>query len=314
MNELNWHAALEAMAKNLSQWRGEQMPRAELCRLQYAALARYAAEAYQAGLWRDLSELGSALTVLSRTAEAPDGATLTPTALAATVEERLAFCRELLALLPELWQTEEHASEPVTGAIALLDNPFFRAAAKRFAPLTAGSATLILPAFADICEAVARGDARFGILPLEDSADGKLFHFYEQIDRYELRISHTTDVPYPDGTKVLRFALLYRAHPPTASAEGEGMLECSLFGETRGALVELLDAALAGGLSLRRVDALPAPYGEDGFFYRPTFRTSAGEPRLFEAYLSCFMPRAAITARYTHLPQEAPDITNERKR
>lgn len=297
MNATELMAAIRTAEANLSRWRQELRPEAELCRLQYTALAQCAAAAFRAGTWREISELRTYLSPLLTV----ETASRSPMELALCTEERLAFAGELLALLPELFSDPESAEASPPGPVAVLDNPFFTAAAQRFAPLTEHAATLAVPAFADVCEAVAQGNARFGILPLEDSADGKLLRFYEQLDRYELHISHTTDVPYPDGTKTIRFALFYRNHPPTHFLPGEGMLECSQFGETRGGLVELLNAALGAGLSLRRMDAIPAPYGADGFFYRPIFRTAEGDVRLFEAYLACFMPRTTVTARYVHI-------------
>lgn len=289
--------AVLAARENLATWRRELQPETALCRLQHAALARHAAEAFHAGTWRDLGELRSFLAPLSGAAEA----SLSPSEAAMGVEERLALAAELLRLLPELFPEPAEPREPLAGPVAVLDNPFFAAAAERFAPLTENAPALTVPAFADVCEAVSRWDACFGILPLEDSADGKLLHVYEQLDRFELHVSHTTDVSHPDGSKTVRFALFSHAEPPAATVAGEGMLECSQFGENRGGLVELLSTALATGLSLRRIDAVPAPYGADGFFYRPIFRTAGGNVRLFEAYLACFMPRTTVTARYVHI-------------
>ncbi|MBE6595401.1 MAG: hypothetical protein E7644_06335 [Ruminococcaceae bacterium] len=283
--------------KNLAVWRRGLQPEAELCRLQYAALARHAAKAFHAGTWRDLGELRGFLAPLSNAAEG----SLPPLEAAMGAEERLALAAELLRLLPELFPEPAEAQQSLAGPVAALDNPFFAAAAERFAPLTGDAPILTVPAFADVCEAVSRGNACFGILPLEDSADGKLLHVYEQIDRFELHISHTADISYPDGSKTVRFALFSHTEPISTAVAGEGMLECSQFGENRGGLVELLNTALATGLSLRRIDAIPAPYGADGFFYHPIFRTAGGNVRLFEAYLACFMPRTTITARYVHI-------------
>ena len=297
MNATELRGAIQTAGENLSRWRRGLRPEAELCRLQYTALAQYAAAAFRAGTWREISELRTYRSPLL----AAEEASRSPLELALYTEERLTLAGELLTLLPELFSESEATEALAPGPVAVLDNPFFTAAAKRFALLTEEAPTLVVPAFADVCEAVAQANARFGILPLEDSADGKLLHFYEQLDRYELHVSHTTDVPYPDGTKTIRFALFYRSHPPTASLPGEGMLECSQFGENRGGLVELLNAALGAGLSLRRLDAIPAPYDTDGFFYRPIFRTSEGDAHLFEAYLACFMPRTTVTARYVHI-------------
>jgi hypothetical protein len=174
-------------------------------------------------------------------------------------------------------------------------------AAERFSAAVCALEPLHVSTFADICEEVGSGRVAFGILPLEDSDDGKLYRFYEQADSFELRICCTCDVPYRDGSRTMRLALLSLADAPAPTIQGERMLECSLLEDRDCTQAELLTAAVACGLSLRRVDSLPAPYTEDGFYLRSVFRATEKGEALFERFIRCFMPRAVITARYVHL-------------
>ena len=216
---------------------------------------------------------------------------------ALTMEERLAFCRALPPL-PE-GAAVTLPTEPAPTAV--LSNPFFAAATERFSDAVCELAPLPVSTFAEICEEVGSGRAAFGILPLEDSDDGKLYRFYEQADSFELHVRCTCDVPYRDGSRTMRLALLSLADAPTPVIQGERMLECSLLEDRDCTEAELLAAAAACGLSLRRVDSLPAPYTEDGFYLRSVFRATEEGEALFERFIRCFMPRAVITARYVHL-------------
>jgi hypothetical protein len=119
-------------------------------------------------------------------------------------------------------------------------------------------------------------------------------------DRFELRITHTCDVPYPDEGRSISIALLSRLYTPVAKSAGEQLLTLALLDEDGHTLQGVLAAASIAGLSLVRIDSLPAPYGEDGVIYHPIFRVE-GDPRLFECFLAICHPRARIIAKYRHL-------------
>jgi uncharacterized protein Veg len=86
---------------------------------------------------------------------------------------------------------------------------------------------------------------------------------------------------------------------------GERILDCAVLEEESHALCDLLCAARACGLTLRRADTLPATYGENIVIYHPLFCAPSEESELlFLLYLTLFQPRARATARYLHLKGE----------
>ena len=217
-------------------------------------------------------------------------------------EEQLAFCRGVLEILPDFGlDTQEEPLPPAAPRVAFLDGFFSREALRRFERLLPRARAVTVSSFTAVCEEIASGNADLALLPLEDSREGKFLHLFEEIERFELHISHACDVSYPDEGRTVTVGLISRLYRPVARIRGEQMLALSVFEEHPGTLCELLQAAKAAGLELRRVDSLPAPYGANGMFYHPVFRTKEQDERLFEAYLALFMPRTRITGRYVHL-------------
>lgn len=222
------------------------------------------------------------------------------------LSERLALCRQLATrplLLTEGEQTSNgsQASPGEAVNVAILNSPIFSTAIEAFSAVLPKTNPLFYRSFTDICEEVATGQAAFGILPLEDSAEGKLFRLYEQIERFELHIACTADIKEAEG-KTVRMALLYKNVPPSVTPCGERVLECLLYAEDEYTLTDLITAAAAFDLSLRRVDSLALSYREDGFVQHLVFRTAQKENvKEFLIYLALFLPRVSITADYINI-------------
>lgn len=228
-----------------------------------------------------------------------------PTERAQQLSERLTLCRELAALPLTLTEADTpqkdlQASPDEAVNVAILNSPIFSTAITAFSAVLPKTNPLFYRSFTDICEEVAAGRAAFGILPLEDSAEGKLFRLYEQIERFELHIACTADIREVGG-KTVRMALLYKNEPPSATPCGERVLECLLYAENEYTLTDLITVAAAFELSLRRVDSLPLSYREDGFVQHLVFRTAQKGVMGFLIYLSLFLPRVAITADYINI-------------
>ncbi len=297
---------LETEEENLAYWDTEAAPLQELCLLQARSAAEYAATLILSGELRE----PEAIATLCPTRD--KGASATPRLL--QIRERLAFCSTLLSAVPDIFtKAGEMQHTPIPEAplqVATLDNPLFAMALDAFAEHLPNTAKELYPTFSAVMDALTSGAAAFGMLPVEDAREGRLLRLLEQLEGREIEILLTVDVAAADGNTV-RFALLtHEALADTCrtlfanaldSDACEEILECAVLEEGGDTLLEALAAAAECGLSLRRTDARPAPYREDGFFSYPIFKASEKKTALFEAYLTLFLPRTVIAARYYHI-------------
>lgn len=241
---------------------------------------------------------------------------LWPRKVGADVPTRVGEMEEQLAFLQGLMGAHAHAEilqalslptlspAPTAPRVVFLDSVFGREALKHFEKLLPHALPVTAPSFTSVCEELAGDRADFALLPLEDSREGKFLHLYEEIDRFELHITHSCTVSADEGRSVL-IALLSHRYAPTLPVAGERFLDCAVLEENSHALSDLLTAAEHCGLTLRRVDTLPASYGENIVIFHPLFCAPSEERELlFLLYLTLFQPRARATARYLHLKGE----------
>ena len=222
------------------------------------------------------------------------------------IEEQLAFLQGVLQKLAhtdvlQALSLPTLSPAPTAPRVVFLDSVFGREALKHFEKLLPHSLPVTVHSFTAVCEELAGDRADFALLPLEDSHEGKFLHLYEEIDRFELHITHSCTVATDEGHSVL-MALLSHRYAPTIPVAGERILGCAVLEEESHVLCDLLNAARACSLTLRRVDTFPASYGENIVIYHPLFcAPSAQSELLFLLYLTLFQPRARATARYLHL-------------
>ena len=296
---------LKTEEENLAHWDAQSTPLQELCLLQARAAAEHAATLIQAGELRETESIAALCPARGKGAD-----TAAP---GLQTKERLAFCDTLLSLTPDLIAKNEATYTPLPARslqVATLENPLFLTAFESFAALLPRAKKDNHPTFAAVLDALANGEADLGVLPVEDAREGRLLRLAEQLEGREIELLLTTDVTAEDGNTV-RFALL----APEAQAEGyralfadrqdavsfEKILECAVLEVGSDALLETLAVAKECGFFLRRTDARPAPYREDGFFAYPIFKAKEEKAMLFEAYLALFLPRTVIAARYYHI-------------
>ena len=221
--------------------------------------------------------------------------------------ERLAFCESFLRAHPafpaELMPSPAEEEVRVQPSAHTVHIATMRAAvsahAKSLLPHALREAeALYCNSFQELCEVLANGNADYALLPLENSGEGILRRSYELIDRFELHIAYTVEVPTPDDG-FTRIALLYGTTPPHLPvANSEEVLECRTAMTESGGLSELLAVAHTCNMSLRRIDTHA---NEDGELYQHViFRTGTSD-LLFATYLALFLPRTVITAKYLHL-------------
>lgn len=287
------------ITENLALWRASALEGLELSLLQLQEAGHLAGRAYPQGAM-DIR----ALRIPPQTPPSNSALPLEALLRELQIEEQMAFCRGFLEGCPQFSREDAlalpTAAPPASPRVVFWDNYFGREALRRFKEVLPLPRPVTAPSFTAVCEELAGGNADFALLPLGDSREGKLLHLYEEIDRFELRITHTCDVPYPDEGRSISIALLSRLYTPVAKSAGEQLLTLALLDEDGHTLQGVLAAASIAGLSLVRIDSLPAPYGEDGVIYHPIFRVE-GDPRLFECFLAICHPRARIVAKYRHL-------------
>ena len=273
-------------AENMRLWRQQLEENRELRHLQIAMIARAAASALYSG-----EEFPFEIPELPRE-------DLTAPQSAVAADERLAFCREVLALRPDLFDTDAALPPaPKAPRVARLAGELFSRAAAGMAHLLPDAVPLYLT---ELLEATAAGEADFALLPLEDAKGNRFLHFHEEFDRLELHISNTCDVLSEEEGRHMRFALISRLYDPKAAPDAQCVIECRVPDGNGRTLTELLAVAADAGLILRRSDALPDPHAEDSFIHYPVFLAPKGTA-LLDAYLRFFLPEVSVVGRYLHL-------------
>ena len=120
--------------------------------------------------------------------------------------------------------------------------------------------------FADVCRSVYSGVTEYGIVPVENSSDGRLTGLYGLFERYGLYIIMLCEVGSGDGEGYTKFALCSRSMK-LLRAGGERILHIRLTLDTAGGLSDLLFCGKYFGASLRRADPVPtAATGRENSF------------------------------------------------
>ncbi len=277
-------------AENMMLWRTQLADNRELRHLQIAALARALAAALEGGeeFPLDLPELEPS----------PESGEFWH---AVTVDERLALCREILALRPDLLREDEPLPPlPASPRVARLSGGIFAGAATALSPLLPLMRPVYLSSLTELLEATASGEADAALLPIEDAKGNRFLHFHDELERLDLHISHTCDVLSPEEGRHSRFALVTRLYQPHAPIPTETVVECRVPGDDPHTLTDLLTVSTEAGLTLRRLDALPVSYAEDGYNHYPVFLAPKGTA-LLETYLRLFLPGVSIVGHYLHV-------------
>lgn len=149
---------------------------------------------------------------------------------------------------------------------------------------------------------VARGRCEYCILPVENSAEGPLSSFARLIDRYDLKIVATYDVPTGDGNRYTRFALLRRDLVIPAVINANTVFECVIPGEGAPTVASILLAAQMCDLRLCRLDSRMR---DDGEVLTPVthfvFAVSGGDLASYLLYLAMQAPEYEPRGIYQHL-------------
>lgn len=212
---------------------------------------------------------------------------------------------ELLAESAEGMVTDD-ISEHAADKIAYVQNTFADTAYLCFSAQLAHPRAAYFDSFSDVCEEVYNGICEYCILPILHDRDGKLFRFYELLEKYDLRIVCACDVPRTekDGTTVTRYALIRKTLPLFRAADrhAQHYLELRLPTDSSTSLCALLQAAQACRIVPERVDTRPDSERTDGLCHHLTLRLSDSDIRTFLAFLTLDVPRCTVAGLYRVLP------------
>ena len=296
---MNANVAEQIAKENIALWQEAAGENRKLRLLQASKWGEQCAILWQQGALTDET------TLVLPTPALPESDLVSPPVRFAqllAMEEQLAFCKAFLSIAPFPLCEEKTALPPPPAAarVAFCDSHFARGALRTFSHILPHARPLTAPSFFATCETLSDNRADFALLPIEDSAEGALLHVLEEIDRMELHVTHTCEIPYPDDGRSVTMALIAKRYEPK-DVSGEHLISLRILQEEDHTLPDLCDAALCCGLLLHRVTSRQAPYGDTGVIYSPTFKTDKGDVALFEAYLAVKHPRAEITGRYVHV-------------
>ncbi len=185
-----------------------------------------------------------------------------------------------------------------TDRIAYLKNAFADRAYEQFSRILTGAVVSYCDDFAGVCDEVARGRARYGILPLENSVDGRLKAFHALMQKHDLKIVLLCDVPV--GESVTQFALLGRRVTTLDCGpyRAASYLEFRISLSRTEALAQILSAASYYGLRLLRSGSTER---EQGAEFDLLFAIESADVSAFLCYLTLEFPRFIPVGLYAKL-------------
>ncbi len=224
-------------------------------------------------------------------------------------EDAVYFCRVLLtyyrkqfphALTPMAFCTSREPEQfPIqTNRIAYLKNVFADDAYNKFSRILPGAVVSYCDDFPGVCEEVTSGRARYGILPLENSTDGRLKSFHQLMQKNDLKIILMCDVPM--GESMTQFALLGRrvAELDCGRHRASSYFEFRITLSHTRTLSQILWASAYYGLRLLRSSCVEAAQGVE---FDLIFSQETADVSAFLCYLSLEHPGFNPVGLYTML-------------
>ena len=109
--------------------------------------------------------------------------------------------------------------------------------------------------FLDICSAVSKGEADYGIIPVSNTIDGRLSAFCSFIEKDQLYIVMTALVDSSDGENPTEFALV--ANTMKIDRRGENFFRIRITLEEYSDIEKIFGCAVFNGAKIQRTDILP---------------------------------------------------------
>lgn len=109
--------------------------------------------------------------------------------------------------------------------------------------------------FLDVCSAVSKGEADYGIIPVSNTIDGRLSAFCSFIEKDQLYIVMTTLVDSSDGENTTEFALV--SSTMKIDRGGENFFRIRITLDEYSDIEKIFGCAIFNGAKIQRTDVLP---------------------------------------------------------
>ena len=179
-------------------------------------------------------------------------------------------------------------------------NPLSLNALERFSPLFHSITPIATESFSETCEHIVNGASDLGILPIENTTDGRLSAFYRMLDRYELKICAVCDIEDAETDMTTRMALVTRR---LYFCEGpfRRHIEFSYVTTEADVKLDLIDVAYAMGVSLTNLSSSPLSYRTNAHVETVRFSLSENNTLPFLIYLHNFCEDINISGFYVQI-------------
>lgn len=209
-------------------------------------------------------------------------------------EDKALFCKYLFlssAQDPEsnsraFLGEEECVQAGAHGRVALVNNPYNDEAFSHFSRALVSPKKAYFPSFIEACESVMDGLCEFCVLPMENTRNGRLFGFYEMIDRYELKICAVTELDAEEAMGRTRYGLIGKSCPNRIPRKSLWNFEFSVVSESECFPTDILQIAPVLEATVLKIDSIPVRYDEDSQRIYFAFRLPELCAPAFDLYLS----------------------------
>lgn len=210
-----------------------------------------------------------------------------------------AFCRALCAEMGYLSSISDKklfgsGDEPLPGThgrIAYVRNKRNEGAFDVLAAKTRGAREYSCSSFVESCEAVYNGVCELCMLPIENSADGKLYPFYGMLYKYGLVIRDVASVEEANASETVRYALVGRYAELKRTKRGRCGFELAVVCEDGAFPHDIIDVIRALGGKISSVGAQPVQYDDEGTRYYFFTELNDADARVLALYVSLEHPR-----------------------
>lgn len=213
--------------------------------------------------------------------------------LSASPNDDFAFCEALCKsnLKKEVQNAIFIGSDEPTPAgahskISFVKNRFNELAYEKLSKGITNPKPEYVSSFVESCENITDGTSEFCILPISNSTDGHMKSFYSMLDRYELKISASTDIDDDIGT--VKYARIARACKPIdlKDKNAKYLFEFSVISSDGEFLAPLLTVANLAQAMPINIDSIPVEYASHlkRFFF--TFSLTPQNATPFRLYVA----------------------------
>ncbi len=228
-----------------------------------------------------------------------------------TAREKIIFARQISSLLtieqlfrltiPEYVEDRSVFASPVVAFWP--ENSDSSATYDKFRHLFRSTSSLHVKRFSDVCDEVSAGNADFGIIPIENSSDGKLFGFYRMLERGELEICATCDIEHIEMDIRTKYALISKSVLYFDEAP-QTRMELSFYSMESRHLFELMTAMDLLAIKIEQISSLPPHHQTDGVRVYTTISVNHASLAILLCYLWLFETDYSVLGLFIHIEKD----------